>query len=124
MESIQGRPGSLDEAEIDFDERTACCVVMCSEGYPGAYEKGRPITGIEEAEALGGPGEQVVVFHAGTTRDDAGNLVTSGGRVLGVTALAGDLQAARDLANAACDRIHFEGAFHRRDIGDRVLVNS
>ena len=61
---------------------------------------------------------------AGTKRYDAGDLVSPGGRVLGVPALAEDLQAARDLANAACDEIHFDGAFHRRDIGDRVLVNT
>ena len=66
-------------------------------------------------------GQDVIVFHAGTTHNEAGELVTTGGRVLGVTALAEDLRAARDLANAACDRIHFEGAFYRRDIGDRVL---
>ena len=119
-----GRPGSLDEVAVDFDPRTACCVVMCSEGYPGSYEKGRPVTGIEDAEALGGDDREVIVFHAGTTRDGSGRLVTSGGRVLGVTALAEDLQTARDLANAACERIHFDGAFYRRDIGDRVLVRS
>jgi phosphoribosylamine--glycine ligase len=119
-----GRPGSLDEAAVEFDPRTACCVVMCSEGYPGSYEKGKVITGIDEAEALGGDGRDVIVFHAGTRYDDDGRLVTNGGRVLGVTALAEDLQTARDLANAACGKIHFEGAFHRRDIGDRVLVRS
>lgn len=114
----------LDEAAIEFDQRTACCVVMCSQGYPGAYEKGHPISGIDEAEALGGGGREVIVFHAGTARNAAGELITNGGRVLGVTALAEDLQAARDLANAACERIHFQGAFWRRDIGDRVLVRS
>jgi len=116
-----GRPGSLDEAIVSFDQRTACCVVMCSAGYPGPYDTGKVITGIEEAEALAGDGREVIVFHAGTTRDASGDLVTNGGRVLGVTTLADDLQSARDLANAACDRIHFDGAFYRRDIGDRVL---
>jgi phosphoribosylamine--glycine ligase len=119
-----GRPGSLDEAAVGFDERTACCVVMCSEGYPGPYQKGAVITGIEEAEAAGGPGQEVIVFHAGTKYRDDGALITNGGRVLGVTALAEDLQTARDLANAACEMIHFEGAFYRHDIGDRVLVRS
>ena len=116
-----GRPGSLDEVSIAFDPRTACCVVMCSAGYPGHYDTGKVITGIEQAEAMSGPGQDVIVFHAGTTRNEAGELVTSGGRVLGVTALAEDLQAARDLANAACGMIRFDGAFYRRDIGDRVL---
>ncbi|MHC4773969.1 MAG: phosphoribosylamine--glycine ligase [Planctomycetota bacterium] len=119
-----GRPGAHDEVAVDFDPRTACCVVMCSEGYPGPYEKGRVITGIADAEALGGDGQEVIVFHAGTRYDDDGQLVTNGGRVLGVTALAEDLQTARDLANAACGKIHFDGAFHRHDIGDRVLVRS
>jgi phosphoribosylamine--glycine ligase len=96
---------------------------MCSDGYPGSYEKGKPITGIADAEALGGDGRDVIVFHAGTRYDDDGRLITNGGRVLGVTALAEDLQAARDLANAACRKIHFDGAFFRRDIGNRVLVH-
>ena len=116
--------GSLDQAEIDFDDRVALCVVMCSAGYPGAYTKGNPITGIEDAEALSGDAGKVIVFHAGTTVDHNGRLITNGGRVLSVTALADDLVAARDLANAACEKIHFEGAFWRRDIGDRVLVRA
>ena len=111
----------LDEATVTFDPRTACCVVMCSAGYPGPYEKGKVITGIEDAEALSGGGRDVIVFHAGTKLDADGAIVTNGGRVLGVTALAEDLQSARDLANAACEKIHFDGAFYRRDIGDRVL---
>jgi phosphoribosylamine--glycine ligase len=109
--------GSLEHAAIDFDPRTACTVVMCSEGYPGSYRKGVPIHGIADAEAL----EDVIVFHAGTKLDD-GQLVTNGGRVLGVTALADDLRTARDRANEACDLIKFEGAFIRRDIGERVLT--
>lgn len=109
--------GTLDEVEIAFDERTSCCVVMCSEGYPGRVRSGLPIEGIDEAEALG----DVVVFHAGTKRDESGRVVTAGGRVLGVTAVADDLLSARNLANRACERIRFDGAFWRRDIGDRVL---
>jgi phosphoribosylamine--glycine ligase len=116
--------GALSAVEIDFDDRVACCVVMCSEGYPGAYRKGLPITGIEEAEKLGGDDEQVIVYHAGTKRTDSGEFITNGGRVLGVTALAADLKRARDLANEACDAIHFDGAIFRRDIGDRVLVKA
>ena len=116
--------GDLDNIKIEFDPRTACCVVMCSEGYPGACQKGKVITGIEEAEAMGSDDEKVIVFHAGTKISEDGALVTNGGRVLGVTALAEDLQAARDLANAACEQIHFDGAFYRSDIGDRVLVTS
>ena len=110
--------GSLDQVEFDFDPRTACTVVVCSEGYPGSYTKGHQITGISKAEALDG----VTVFHSGTTRSKDGAIVTNGGRVLGVTALAEDLRSARDLANQACDLIQFDGAFHRRDIGSRVLA--
>lgn len=135
--------GNLDQVELDFDPRYAVCVVMCAAGYPEKYEKGKVITGIEDAEATGnaagGSGiaeaaiapahpaalvGDVIVFHAGTKMDHNGNLLTNGGRVLGVTALADDLQAARDLANAACEKIHFEGAFWRKDIGDRVLVRA
>jgi len=116
--------GNLADVEIDFDPRVACCVVMCSAGYPGKYEKGKVITGIDDALAMSGPNGDVLVFHAGTTRREDGALVTSGGRVLGVTALAEDLQSARNLANDACERIHFDGAFYRHDIGDRVLVNT
>jgi phosphoribosylamine--glycine ligase len=113
--------GTLDEMDITFDTRTACTVVMASAGYPGSHEKGKVITGIEEAEALAGDDQEVIVFHAGTARNVKGELVTNGGRVLAITALAKDLLIARDLANAACERIKFDGACFRRDIGHRVL---
>lgn len=113
--------GELSQAEISFDPRSACCVVVCAEGYPGAVHKGAPIEGIQAAEASAGPGEQVVVFHAGTTRGPDGVVRTNGGRVLGVTALAADLAAAQAAANRAADLIRFPGAFFRRDIGHRVL---
>jgi len=76
---------------------------------------------VETADSVAGPGEEVVIFHAGTARDASGALVTTGGRVLGVTALAADLGRAQALANAAAARIRFPGAFFRRDIGHRVL---
>jgi phosphoribosylamine--glycine ligase len=75
------------------------------------------ITGIDDANAM----NDVIVFHAGTKRDASGDIVTNGGRVLAVTALGDDLRSARDRANEACAKIHFEGAHYRRDIGDRVL---
>lgn len=109
--------GRLDEVTLEFDPRTSCCVVMASGGYPGPFTRGLEITGIDEAESLGAEDEEVIVFQAGTARDDRGRLVTDGGRVLGVTALAADLPAARHLANAACGRILFEGSRYRRDIG-------
>lgn len=109
--------GRLGDIELDWDRRVACCVVMASGGYPGKYEKNKAISGIEEAEAE--PGVQV--FHAGTTKTKDGTLVTAGGRVLGVTALGDDLAAARGKANAACDRIRFNGAQYRRDIGHHAM---
>lgn len=106
--------GELDGASIDFDDNVTCCVVMCSEGYPGPYEKGHLITGIEEVESKG----ELLVFHAGTDCS-SGELKTSGGRVLGVTAIATDLSTAKEMANSACEKIHFDGAFWRKDIGCR-----
>ncbi len=108
--------GTLDQVEIEWDERPAVCVVMASGGYPGNYKKGFPITGIKEAEALG----DVKVFHAGAADRD-GTPVTSGGRVLGVTAVAAELSDAIDLAYEAVGRIKFEGAHYRKDIGAKAL---
>ena len=108
--------GTLAGADISFDDSVACCVVMCSKGYPSSYEKGKVIFGIEDAESTDG----VVVFHAGT--DVSNNqLTTSGGRVLGVTASAPNLLKSQLLANSACEKIDFDGAFWRHDIGCRVL---
>jgi len=108
--------GKLDQVSIDWDKRVACCVVMCSGGYPGKYQTGLEITGIDDAQAM----PDVQVFHAGTARKD-GKVVTAGGRVLNVVALGDTLTEARDKANAACEKIQFQGAFFRTDIGDRVL---
>ena len=109
--------GRLDEADLSFANNVCVCVCMCSGGYPGSYEKGKPITGIDTAE----DDKDVKVFHAGTAVAKNGDLVTAGGRVLNVCAMGKTLQEARDKANAACDKITFEGAFFRRDIGFRVL---
>jgi len=109
--------GELDGAEIEFDENVANCVVMCSEGYPDSYKKGCVISGIADAELE----NDILVFQAGT-KCTSGKIVTSGGRVLGVTAIASDLEKTRKMANAACEKIHFDGAFWRRDIGGRVGV--
>ena len=108
--------GTLDTVRPEWDTRAAVCVILASGGYPGAYAKGKPITGIAEAEALPG----VTVFHAGTARND-GALVTAGGRVLGVTALGDDLRDAQARAYEAVARIHFEGVTFRRDIGAKGL---
>ena len=91
--------GRLDEQNLKWKSEAAVCVVMSSGGYPGSYGKGLPIDGIEQADSMA----DVVVFHAGTARDDRGRLVTAGGRVLGVTALGGDLSEARTKAyDAVC----------------------
>lgn len=102
--------GRLDKLELQFEEGSAVCVVMASGGYPQDYKKGLPITGLDQVD------EDVVVFHAGTKMQD-GELVTSGGRVLGVTARGKDIPAARDKAYANVEKICFEGAQFRRDIG-------
>lgn len=107
----------LDEVELSWRDEWAVAVVLTSAGYPGSYEKGKVITGIEDADALDG----VTVYHAGTAVTDAGELVTSGGRVLAVTALGDTFEAARDLAYAACEKIDFEGKTLRHDIGLKAL---
>jgi phosphoribosylamine--glycine ligase len=104
--------GTLSEARPEWDERSAVCVILASGGYPGSYEKGKVISGLEAAGALA----DVVVFHAGT-KAQAGQILTNGGRVLGVTALGVNLTEARALAYGAADRISFEGVQRRNDIG-------
>lgn len=108
--------GSLEGQAVAWRDEACVTVVMASEGYPGSYPKGRAITGIEDAEAL----RDVFVFHAGT-RQDGGALVTSGGRVLNVTALGPDIETTIARAYAAVERIHFDGAHYRRDIGRKAL---
>jgi phosphoribosylamine--glycine ligase len=108
--------GRLKEMpQLEWDPRPAVCVVMASEGYPGSYEKGRPIRGIDEAETL----PDVKVFHAGTTRL-GGQVVTDGGRVLGVTALGENIPAAKLRAYQAVKRIRWDGAWCRKDISDKA----
>ena len=108
--------GTLDGADVSWDDDWAVSVVLTSAGYPGHYEKGKEISGIDDAEKL----EGVTVYHAGTAVVD-GRLVTNGGRVLNVTAVAGSFEGAREQAYRACDLIHFEGKTLRRDIGARAL---
>jgi phosphoribosylamine--glycine ligase len=108
--------GKLAPLELEWSSYPSVCVVMASAGYPGSYTKGKPITGLAEAGSL----PRVKVFHAGTVRSGE-NVVTNGGRVLGVTAWAEDLRSARELAYEAVGRIQFEGAHFRRDIGAQAL---
>ena len=108
--------GTLAEADIRWDPRPAVCVVMASGGYPGGYQKGFPIEGLEDVKRM----EDVVVFHAGTARED-GRIVTNGGRVLGVTARGDTVRQARDRAYEAVARIHFQKAYYRSDIGQKAI---
>jgi phosphoribosylamine--glycine ligase len=104
--------GALASQRPEWDERAAVCVVLASGGYPGAYEKGKTIEGLQEAEAM----KEVVVFHAGT-KQNGGLVVTNGGRVIGVSALGADRNAARELAYQAADTIRFDQIQRREDIG-------
>ena len=101
---------------LAWSRRASVCVVMTSAGYPGRYEAGAAISGLDAAAAL----PDVTVFHAGTARA-GGALVTAGGRVLGVQALGDDVAAAIRTAYAAVERIRFDGAHYRRDIGHHAL---
>jgi phosphoribosylamine--glycine ligase len=108
---------------VDFDlqwyPEPAACVVMAAGGYPAAYEKGNAITGISDAEATG-----ALVFHAGTSRGEKGQVLTSGGRVLGVVALGETFARALENAYQGVEKINWKGAFFRRDIGHSVLENT
>jgi phosphoribosylamine--glycine ligase len=108
--------GKLDEVTLDWDSRPAVCVVMASKGYPGDYEKEKIITGLDEA----GKSDDVMVFHAGTAKKN-GDIVTNGGRVLGVTALGDTIAAAKAKAYQAVEIIKFDGAYWRRDIADKAI---
>lgn len=114
LATVEGRLGELDELTID--PRPAICVVMASEGYPGTYEKGHTITGIDAADEL----EDVKVFHAGTNMVD-GKVVNTGGRVLGVTAMGDTVSAAKLQAYKAVAKIRWQGAWCRKDISDKAL---
>lgn len=109
--------GSLDGQEVRFTQGAACCVVMASGGYPGRYQKGKVIRGIEAAEDL----EGVYVFHAGTRRDKTGNVITAGGRVLGVTGTGATIGEAIATAYRGIERIDFDASQYRRDIGRRAV---
>ncbi len=113
---VQTLDGQIDAIDLAWDPRVALGVVVAAGGYPENYAKGLPISGLEVA-----PPADIKVFHAGTTLDDRGRTVTSGGRVLCVTALGENVAAAQGLALQWCTRIGFEGAFHRTDIGHRAI---
>ncbi len=106
---------TLADLNIQWSDEACVGVVLASGGYPGSYETGLPIEGLDDLD------DDVIVFHAGTSRDDDGRLVTSGGRVLTVSAFGPTLEAARDKAYANVQRVHFEGMHYRRDIGARAV---
>jgi phosphoribosylamine--glycine ligase len=108
--------GDLGKADIRFDPRPAMCVIMAAKGYPGAYDKGTKIKGLEKAAAL----RDTKVFHAGTQKKD-GEMLAIGGRVLGVTALGDTIKDAQKNAYAVVDLIDWPEGFCRRDIGFRAV---
>jgi phosphoribosylamine---glycine ligase len=114
--SIDGR---TSDGDFKWSSDAAVCVVMASGGYPGAYESGKKIMGLEEASRV----EGVRIFHAGTSKRD-GDFYTAGGRVLGVTAKAAELETAVNRAYQACGKIQFDGAHYRKDIAVRALKKS
>ncbi len=109
--------GNLGRGSIGWSEQASVCVVMASGGYPGPYEKGSPISGLDDAEAM----DNVIVFHAGAKLAGDG-VVTSGGRVLGVTATGGSVEEAIETAYAAVSKISFKGAIYRKDIGRKAVA--
>jgi phosphoribosylamine--glycine ligase len=113
---VEERLSDLPDGAVVWDDRPAVCVVMASGGYPGKYESGKPISGLDEASRM----SDVKVFHAGT-RLDSGRVVTDGGRVLGVTALGDTLADAKRRAYEAVNKIAFKGAHFRTDIADKAL---
>ena len=108
--------GTLDSLKLEFEDKAAVCVVLASDGYPLAYEKGLPITGFENFEGK----EDYFCFHAGTKFNENGEIVTNGGRVLGITATGDDLKEARAKAYAATDWISFANKYMRHDIGKAI----
>ena len=108
--------GTLDNIELKFKDNAAVCVVLASDGYPLKYEKGKIISGLDKFNGS----EEYYCFHAGTKFDENGNIVTNGGRVLGVTAIGADLKTARANAYAATDWIEFDNKYMRHDIGKAI----
>ena len=107
----------LSDINLEWKPDASVCVVIASKGYPGAYKKGKVITGLDDVKKM----NDAFVFHAGTAFNNNNKLVTSGGRVLGVTALGKDIKDARDRAYMAIEKIHFDGMHYRKDIAYRAL---
>ncbi|WP_297213250.1 MULTISPECIES: phosphoribosylamine--glycine ligase [Thermodesulfovibrio] len=105
--------GKLNKIDVKWKHDASVCVILASEGYPGKYKKGSPIKGLEMIKGI----KDIVVFHAGTKFNEKGEIVTNGGRVLGVTAIGKDIAEARQKAYGAIELIKFEGMQYRKDIG-------
>ena len=110
--------GKLGEINVKVKDEYAMVVVLAAEGYPNRYRKGDPISFPDSM------GDNQFIFHAGTRADDAGNIVTNGGRVLGVTALGANLPEARDKAYKLSDRVEYKSKYLRRDIGAKELART
>ncbi|MDO4621614.1 MAG: phosphoribosylamine--glycine ligase [Eubacteriales bacterium] len=108
--------GTLDQIDLQFMDDACVCVVLASDGYPVAYEKGFPIQGLDSFKG----DDRNFCFHAGTKFNEAGEIVTNGGRVLGITALGKDLKEARANAYKAVDRVSFDNKYYRHDIGHAI----
>ena len=108
--------GGLSGKTLEWDERPYVCVVLASGGYPGGYEKGKKITGLDEAQKEG-----ALVFHAGTKMEDE-DLVTSGGRVLGIVGKGSDIKEAVSNTYRAVSKVHFDDMHYRKDIGHRAIA--
>ena len=108
--------GRLKDVKVSWKDDAAVCVVTSSKGYPGTYEKGKVITGLDEFKGK----RNTMIFHSGTSLKK-GRIVTSGGRVLGVTALGKDIQTAKKNAYKAVENIHFDGMHYRKDIADKAI---
>ena len=108
--------GTLDQIDIEWSAESAVCVVLASGGYPASYPKGLPIQGLDKVPS------KALVFHAGTAKNEAGEWVTNGGRVLGVVGLGGSIAEARDQAYAAAEQIEFAGKHSRTDIAAKALI--
>ncbi len=109
--------GSLSVDALEWHDKACLTIVVASGGYPGFYHKGFPIQGLQAARTQ----EDVIVFHSGTVKNEKGDIVSAGGRVLAVTALGENLRSAHDKAYEAVARVNFEGSFYRRDIGRKAL---
>jgi phosphoribosylamine--glycine ligase len=112
----QGRLNEIKE-QVSWSDEVAMCVVMAAKGYPGSYEKNTPIKGLDKAAKV----ENTMVFHAGTAKDGNGELVSIGGRVLGITATGDNIGHARRLVYEAVERVDWPEGFCRHDIGWRAL---